>query len=100
MFKMQTHSTDSEIVVTDEIKELLPDWPSGPLDEYRRRASFDWRKMKLLLEGEEIIKFKLRIARSLEKDPLFAHYPSQELTRDEHRKITLQRMKRLMEYDF
>lgn len=97
---MQSTSTENEIEVTDEIRKLLPDWPSGPLDDYRRRASFDWRKMKLLLEGEDIIRFKLRIARSLEADPLFAHHPSQELTRQEHRKITLLRMKRLMEYDF
>ena len=97
---MQSTSTENQIEVTDEIRQLLPDWPSGPLDEYRRRASFDWRKMKLLLEGEDIIRFKLRIARSLEADPLFAHHPSQELTRQEHRKITLLRMKRLMEYDF
>ncbi|CAG2166026.1 unnamed protein product [Oppiella nova] len=98
---MQSTSSEStEIVVTDEIKHLLPDWPSGPLDVYRKRASFDWRKMKLLLEGEDIIRFKLRIARTLEKDPLFAHHPSQEMTRDQHREITLKRLKRLMEYDF
>lgn len=90
----------SSLEITSEIMELLPDFPSGPLDEYRRRATFDWRKMKLLLEGEEIIKFKMRIMKTLERDPLFDHYPSQELTREEYRKLTLIRMKRLMEYDF
>ena len=39
--------------------ELLKDFPPGPLDEYRKRASFDWKKMRIFLDGEDIIRFKV-----------------------------------------
>ena len=40
--------------------ELMKDFPPGPLDHYRQKASFDWKKMKLFLEGEDILRFKVR----------------------------------------
>jgi acyl-CoA oxidase len=40
-------------------KELLPDFPPGPLDVYRNQASFDWKKLKLFLEDESITEFKV-----------------------------------------
>jgi len=39
--------------------ELLPDFPPGPLDLYRKQASFDWKKLKLFLEDESIFEFKV-----------------------------------------
>jgi hypothetical protein len=39
--------------------ELVPDFPPGPLDLYRKQASFDWKKLKLFLEDEAIIEFKV-----------------------------------------
>jgi len=39
--------------------ELFPDFPPGPLDLYRKQASFDWKKLKLFLEDESIIEFKV-----------------------------------------
>ena len=39
--------------------ELLPDFPPGPLDLYRKQASFDWKKLKLFLEDESIIELKV-----------------------------------------
>jgi acyl-CoA oxidase len=86
--------TDAELV------RLLPDWPQGPLTEYRRRATFDWRKMKVLLDGEEVTKFKAQVWAVLEQDPLFNRPPWEELSRAEYRKLTFLRMRRLMEYDF
>lgn len=41
-------------------KQLLPDFPSGPLDNYRKSASFDWKKMKIYLDSEELIKDSVR----------------------------------------
>lgn len=82
------------------MKRLLPDWPNGPLTEYRRRASFDWRKMKILLDGEDVVAFKSKVWSILEKEPLFNRQPWEELTRDEYRKLTFLRMRRLIEYDF
>lgn len=82
------------------IREFMPDWPSGPLDAYRSKASFDWRKMKLLMDGEDIIRFRNKVWSALEKDPLFGRNPWDEYSRDEERKLTFLRMKRLIEYDF
>ena len=45
----------------NELRQIK-DWPKGgPLDEYRKRASFDWKKMKLFLEDIDVINFRVRI---------------------------------------
>lgn len=36
------------------------DLPSGPLDSYRTKASFNWKKMLHFIDGEEILQFKVR----------------------------------------
>lgn len=78
----------------------LQDWPSGPLDLYRKKATFCWKKMKLAMEGEDIIRFKHKVWSTLAKDPLFKRQPWEEMSRDEERRLTMMRMKRLIEYDF
>lgn len=41
---------------------FVPDLPSGPLDVYRSSASFDWKRLKLALEGDiELLKLKVSI---------------------------------------
>lgn len=35
------------------------DFPSGPLDVYRHKASFSWKEMLDFLEGEDIQAFKV-----------------------------------------
>lgn len=41
---------------------FIPDIPSGPLDAYRSRASFDWKRLKLSLEGDiDLLKLKVSI---------------------------------------
>lgn len=46
--------------VTDEqLKQYLPDLPSGPLDIYRKQASFDWRRMKLAYDNLNTLKLKV-----------------------------------------
>ena len=38
----------------------LEDLPrGGPLETYRSRASFNWKKMKLFIEDLDLIKFKV-----------------------------------------
>lgn len=39
----------------------VPDLPSGPLDVYRKRASFNWKDMVMFLEGEDVLAFKVGI---------------------------------------
>lgn len=38
---------------------LIRDLPKGPLDTYRKRATFDWKSLKLNLEGAEGIQFQV-----------------------------------------
>lgn len=43
-----------------EDQRLFPKFPTGnPLDEYRKSASFDWRKMKVFMKGEEAINLQV-----------------------------------------
>lgn len=37
----------------------IEDLPHGPLDIYRKKASFNWKDMLLFLEGEEISAMKV-----------------------------------------
>lgn len=43
-------------------RELFPDLPTGCLDRYRKIASFDYRKLALVLENEEFIRYRVRIS--------------------------------------
>jgi len=38
------------------INDLINDLPKGPLDVYRKRATFDWKSFKLALEGETLLR--------------------------------------------
>ena len=82
------------------VADCLSQFPPGPLDEYRKRSSFDWRKMKLALEGEDVIKFKFEVWSKLQSDPLFHRTPWEELSRHEQRRITSLRLRRLLEFQF
>lgn len=42
-------------------KTLFRELPRGPLDRYRKIASFDWRKLALLLEPEKCIRFRVSV---------------------------------------
>uniref|UniRef100_A0A663DK26 Acyl-coenzyme A oxidase n=1 Tax=Aquila chrysaetos chrysaetos TaxID=223781 RepID=A0A663DK26_AQUCH len=79
---------------------LLPDFPKGPLCKYRKKASFNWKEMAVLLDGEDIIQLKNRIFSALESDPLFARCPGEDLCREKYQELTFLRCKRLFEYDF
>ena len=44
------------------MQELIADMPKGgKLDVYRKRASFDWKSLKLHWDGEEFILFQVCI---------------------------------------
>ncbi|XP_035826828.1 peroxisomal acyl-coenzyme A oxidase 3 [Aplysia californica] len=81
------------------VLELLPDFPPGPLDAYRKKASFDWKKMALFLDTEDILRFKNRIFKTLENDPVF----SKGLTTpplENQRELTFRRTHHVLGYDF
>ncbi|XP_033069493.1 peroxisomal acyl-coenzyme A oxidase 3 isoform X2 [Trachypithecus francoisi] len=79
---------------------LLPEFPRGPLDAYRARASFSWKELALFTEGEDMLRFKKTIFSALENDPLFARSPGADLSLEKYRELTFLRCKRIFEYDF
>uniref|UniRef100_U3CVX3 Acyl-coenzyme A oxidase n=1 Tax=Callithrix jacchus TaxID=9483 RepID=U3CVX3_CALJA len=79
---------------------LLPEFPRGPLDSYRARASFSWKELALFTEGEDMLRFKKTIFSALENDPLFARSPGAHLSLEKYRELSFLRCKRIFEYDF
>lgn len=56
------------------IKDILPDFKPGPLDYYRKKAKFDWKEMKILLEGEEMLKLQVNDYISVFKSIFYSIY--------------------------
>jgi len=105
---------------------LVKDFPPGPLDEYRKQASFDWKKLKLFFEDEDLLKFKvnfkfqsvkientilsvkyepvyifklqLDVWGKMEADPVFQH-PNVSFTTEQAREAAVKRMYRLRGWD-
>lgn len=58
------HLKPDETENSDEIfnnKIYFPDLPDGALTAYRRKATFNYRKLALLIETEESYRLKVRI---------------------------------------
>lgn len=73
-------------------KDIFPDLPiDGPLAEYRKSATFDWKKMKLLLEDEAALELRAKVWKFMEKNKLFAR-DQKEQTLDEIRHLATKRM--------
>uniref|UniRef100_A0A9J7YP38 Acyl-coenzyme A oxidase n=1 Tax=Cyprinus carpio carpio TaxID=630221 RepID=A0A9J7YP38_CYPCA len=88
-------------IAKTELKSIgIPDIPSGPLDIYRKKASFSWKQMLQFLEGDEIIAFKQHVFRTLESDPLFARQPGEDIPVEQKRELAFRRCKQLFKYDF
>ncbi|XP_046681221.1 peroxisomal acyl-coenzyme A oxidase 3-like [Homalodisca vitripennis] len=81
-----------------EEMNLLQDFPPGPLQDYRKRASFDWKKLKILIEDEVILKTKLEVWKRMEEDPLF-HHSLETPTLEEQRRINVLRMFRFKQWN-
>ncbi|KAH8400533.1 hypothetical protein KR222_003328, partial [Zaprionus bogoriensis] len=58
-----------------EDRKIFPDFRSGPLDEYRDKASFCYKRLNVLLEGEEHLRLKHKIWQWMEKHPDFQREP-------------------------
>lgn len=79
--------------------EVIPEIPGGPLDHYRRQATFDWKKLKVFLEGEDLLRFKYKIWKTMESDPLFEH-PTVTPSLEDYRHLTTLRSHRIYDYNF
>ncbi|XP_028285473.1 peroxisomal acyl-coenzyme A oxidase 3 [Parambassis ranga] len=78
----------------------MPDLPSGPLDHYRKKASFNWKDMLIFIDGEEILQFKQQVFETLENDPVFARRPGEDIPLKRMRELTFLRVKQLFCYNF
>ncbi|XP_050305249.1 peroxisomal acyl-coenzyme A oxidase 3-like [Anthonomus grandis grandis] len=67
--------------------ENLKDFPSGPLDLYRNKASFNWRKLKVFIFGEDEISYQENLYKELEKYKEFRP-DNRPKTFDEQRYLT------------
>ncbi|XP_039308030.1 peroxisomal acyl-coenzyme A oxidase 3 isoform X2 [Solenopsis invicta] len=52
-------------------KELIADLPKGPLDAYRKRATFDWKSFKLTLEGKDCVLYQENVWKVIKNHPAF-----------------------------
>lgn len=43
----------------DQDTSFIPDLPTGPLDTYRKRSSFDWKKLRLVFEEVNLLRVKV-----------------------------------------
>ena len=83
------------------IEDIGKHFPPGPLDSYRKRASFDWFQMKVFIDGgEDVVRFKHNVCKTMEKDSLFNRANDNKYSFDERRRLTMKRCKRVLEYNF
>ncbi|MGH0178553.1 UNVERIFIED_CONTAM: hypothetical protein FKN15_012831 [Acipenser sinensis] len=78
----------------------LLDFPSGPLDVYRKKASFNWKEMIEFLEGKDILEFKRNVFSALENDLVFARQPGEDVSVEKQRELTFLRCKQLFKHNF
>lgn len=53
-------NSESKLSIKDfEGSNMLFDFPPSALDIYRKKASFDWKQMKLLFVGKDMIEFQV-----------------------------------------
>ncbi|KAI4461789.1 electron transport oxidoreductase [Holotrichia oblita] len=76
-------------------QELIFDFPTGPLDRYRKNATFNWKKLKIFLETEKIIKFNDELYKEIKKYPVLYSTPVRQ-TLDDIRHNTLKKMYTLL----
>lgn len=101
MSELALDSKSHQEQIDIDIEVMKKGFPPGPLDCYRKQASFDWFQMKVFMEGgEDVVRFKHNIWKTLEKDPLFDRANDSKLSLSELRKITMKRCTRIAEYDF
>lgn len=53
------------------VDNLINDLPKGPLDVYRKCATFHWKCLKFNLEGEDCLRFQNKIWEIIKTNPAF-----------------------------
>ncbi|KAF2898696.1 hypothetical protein ILUMI_07471 [Ignelater luminosus] len=70
----------------------LSDFPPGPLDKYRKLASFDWKQLSLFLNGEEFLNYRNELYNEILKYSVLLEQTDQTPTLDELRRKTTQKV--------
>ena len=52
-------SNDILQINTEDFEDVLKEFPPGPLDFYRKQATFKWQDMRILVEGEDGLLLKV-----------------------------------------
>ncbi|EFN80595.1 peroxisomal acyl-coenzyme A oxidase 3 isoform X2 [Harpegnathos saltator] len=60
---------------TSIVDSLISDLPKGPLDAYRKRATFDWKSFKLALNGEDYLRYEDDLWKLVKTNPAFQRLP-------------------------
>ncbi|KAF2887284.1 hypothetical protein ILUMI_18889 [Ignelater luminosus] len=71
---------------------LLLNFPPGPLDRYRKLASFDWKQLSLFLNGEEFLNYRNELYKEMLKYPVLLDQTEETPTLNELRRKTTQKM--------
>lgn len=73
-------------------KDIFPDLHliDGPLKAYREQSSFDWRKLRLIVEDEDAWILRFNVWNFVEKHPMFAR-TYETLPLDEQRQLAMKR---------
>ncbi len=77
---------------------LLPDFPSGPLDRYRKNLPFDWKSLKIHFLGEELLRYQMHVWSRIQEEPELAQ-PEGQLSLEQERTLAYKRAKKLAEMD-
>ncbi|XP_001355853.2 peroxisomal acyl-coenzyme A oxidase 3 isoform X1 [Drosophila miranda] len=80
-------------------KKIFPEFRSGPLDVYRQKASFCYKRMNVLLEGEEHIRLKHKVWQWMEQHPDYQREP-EVATLERTRELANKRQHLLWEQHF
>ncbi|KAI1280291.1 Peroxisomal acyl-coenzyme A oxidase 3 [Halotydeus destructor] len=86
--------------IEETATSCLSDWPDGPLSGYRSRSSFNWKRLKLITEGEDELVTKVAIWKAMEGEPLFHRQPWDEPSRAEQRRLNSLRFLKTKELKF
>lgn len=80
---------------------MIPDFPThqNSLNEYRKKANFDWKILRVYFEGEGRLKAKYAIWNRLASEDLFQRTGTTSSVNDQKRLAAL-RMKRVIEIGF
>ncbi|XP_022909362.2 peroxisomal acyl-coenzyme A oxidase 3-like [Onthophagus taurus] len=70
---------------------LLADFPPGPLDRYRKSASFNWKNMRIFLDSMQVIEFMDKLYNELIQHTVFQS-PITTPQLDELRRIGVHKM--------